>query len=189
MRWQQLFADLGAQFAEAEAAADRAEWASRTRAELGAVRLADRLAGAVGHPVVLRCRGAGPVAGTLAEVGADWLLVEEGTGREALVATAAVLSVSGLGRRTAAPESPGVVRGRLDLRRAARALARDRSAVHVVLDDGAVLSGTIDRVGADFLELAVHAPGEPRRAEAVRGVHAVALDGVAVMRTAPTGVG
>jgi hypothetical protein len=61
--------------------------------------------------------------------------------------------------------------------------------VHVVLDDGAVLSGTIDRVGADFLELAVHAPGEPRRAEAVRGVHAVALDGVAVMRTAPTGVG
>ena len=33
MRWQQLFADLGAQFAEAEVAADRAESASRTRAE------------------------------------------------------------------------------------------------------------------------------------------------------------
>jgi hypothetical protein len=187
MRWQQLFADLGAQFAEAEAAADRAESASRTRAETGAVRLAERLAGAVGHPVVLRCRGAGPVAGTLAEVGIDWLLVEEEAGREALVATAGVLSVSGLGRQTAAPESPGVVRARLDLRRAVRALARDRSTVQVVLDDGTVLGGTIDRVGADFLELATHAPDEPRRAGAVRGVHAAALDGVAVIRTAPPG--
>ena len=188
MRWQQLFADLGAQFAEAEAAADRAESASRARAEAGAVRLAERLAGATGHPVVLRCRGAGPVAGTLAEVGVDWLLVEEEAGREALVATAAVLSVSGLGRQTAAPEQ-GVVRARLDLRRAVRALARDRSTVQVVLDDGTVLSGTIDRVGADFLELAEHAPDEPRRAGAVRGVHAAALDGVAVIRTAPPGRG
>src|SRR5436305_7139669 len=130
MRWQQLFADLGAQFAEAEAAADRAESASRARAEMGAVLLAERFAGAVGHPVVLRCRGAGQIAGVLAEVGVDWLLVEEEAGREALVAAAAVLAVAGLGRGTAAPEPPGAVRGRLDLRRAARALARDRSGVH-----------------------------------------------------------
>src|SRR3954451_18252121 len=125
MRWQQLFADLGAQFAEAEAAAHpgRAGAPARRAAGGGAVRLADRLAGAVGHPVVLRCRGAGPVAGTLVEVGVDWLLVAEDAGREALVATAAVLSVSGLGRQTAAPESPGAVRGRFDLRRAVRALA------------------------------------------------------------------
>jgi hypothetical protein len=188
MRWQQLFADLGAQFAEAEAAADRAESASRMRAEMGAVRLAERLAGAVGHPLVLRCRGAGPVAGTLADVGVDWLLVEEEAGREVLVATAAVLSVAGLGRETAAPQEHGAVRRRLDLRRAARALARDRSTVQVVLDDGAALTGTIDRVGADFLELAVHAPDEPRRPAAVRGVHAAALDGVAVIRTAPPGL-
>ena len=187
MRWQQLFADLGAQLAEAEAAADRAEAASRTRAEMGAVRLADRLAGAVGHPVVLRCRGAGSVTGALAEVGVDWLLVEEEGGREALIATAAVLSASGLGRQTATPESPGVVRVRFDLRRAARALARDRSTVHVVLDDGTVLTGTVDRVGADFLELAAHAPDEPRRPGAVRGVHAVALEGGARVRTAPPG--
>lgn len=187
MRWQQLFADLGAQFDEAEAAADRAESASRARAEVGAVRLADRLAGAVGRPVTLRCRGAGQVAGVLAEVGVDWLLVEEEAGREALVAAAAVLAVAGLGRQTAVPES-GLVRGRLDLRRAARALARDRSAVHVVLDDGGVLSGTIDRVGADFLELAAHAPDEPRRPGAVHGVLAAPLRAVAVIRTAPPGL-
>jgi hypothetical protein len=188
MRWQQLFADLGAQFAEAEAAADRAESASRTRTEIGAVRLAERLAGAVGHPVALRCRGAALVTGVLAEVGVDWLLVEEEAGRESLVATAAVLSVAGLGRQTAAAEQPGAVRGRFDLRRAARALARDRSAVQLVLDDGTALTGTIDRVGADFLELAEHAPDQPRRPAAVRGVQAVALDGVAVIRTLSPGL-
>ena len=46
MRWQQLFADLQAQFDEQEAAADRAEWGSRARAEIGSVTLAARLA----HP-------------------------------------------------------------------------------------------------------------------------------------------
>jgi hypothetical protein len=189
MRWQQLFADLDGQFTEAEAAADRAESASRARAETGSVRLAERLAGTVGHPLVLRCRGAGQVVGVLAEVGVDWLLVEEEAGREALVAAAAVLSVAGLGRQTATPDEPGIVRGRLDLRRAARALARDRSAVQVVLADGGTLSGTIDRVGADFLELAVHAPDEPRRPGAVRSVHAVVLSAVAVIRTAPPALG
>src|SRR4051794_15116290 len=176
MRWQQLFADLRAQFDEAEAAADRAESASRARTEWGAIRLAERLRGALGRTVSLRCRGAGHVSGVLADVGADWLLLEEEVGREALVATAAVLSVGGLGRQTAAPLETGFVEARLDLRRAARALARDRSAVQVVLEDGAVLTGTIDRVGSDFLELAAHALDEPRRSGVVRGVQGVVLE-------------
>jgi hypothetical protein len=45
MRWQQLFADLTAQFDEAEAAAELAEAASRTRAEVGTVPLLGRLHG------------------------------------------------------------------------------------------------------------------------------------------------
>jgi hypothetical protein len=188
MRWQQLFADLRAQFDEAEAAADRAESASRARAELGAVRLAERLGGTLGCTVTLRCRGAAHVSGVLADVGADWLLLEEAAGREALVATGAVIAVGGLGRQTAAPIEGGIVQARLDLRRAARALARDRAAVQVVLEDGGVLTGTIDRVGADFLELAVHALDEPRRAGVVRGVLAVVLAAVVMIRTAPPGL-
>jgi len=184
MRWQQLFTDLGAQFDAAEAAAERAESASRARAEVGAVRLTERLAGASGAEVVLRCRGAGRVAGAVVDVGSDWLLVAEEGGREALVAIAAVLAVTGLGRRTAVADE-GVVRARFDLRRAVRALARDRSGVQVVLEDGGVVTGTVDRVGADFFELAAHDLDEPRRAGAVRRRAHGALPAVALVRTAP----
>ncbi|TFV81392.1 hypothetical protein [Blastococcus sp. CT_GayMR16] len=188
MRWQQLFADLQAQFEAEEGAIEQAESASRTRAEVGASGLADRLRGAEGFPLVLGCRGAGTVAGVLVEVGADWLLVEDDGGRPTLVALAAVRSAAGLGRRTAAPELIGEVRGRLDLRRALRGLARDRSAVQIVLDDGSVLGGTLDRVGADYVELAEHPADLPRRSEAVQGVRAVVIAGIAVVRTVTSGL-
>ncbi|RBY96469.1 hypothetical protein DQ237_07395 [Blastococcus sp. TF02-8] len=183
MRWQQLFADLQAQFEAAEDAEARAEHASRARAEMGAVRLADRLGGALGTPLALSCRGAGRVTGVLVETGSDWLLLADERNRDQLVAVAAVRAVSGLGRRSAPAEEDGPVRARLDLRRALRGLARDRSAVQVVLDDGTALTGTVDRVGADYLELAEHPADEPRRAAAVREVHALVIDAVAVVRT------
>jgi hypothetical protein len=76
-----------------------------------------------------------------------------------------------------------VVRSRLDLRRALRGLARDRSAVQVVLDDGSVFHGTVDRVGADYVEIAEHPVDVPRRAEAVQGVSAVVIAAIAVVRS------
>jgi hypothetical protein len=182
MRWQQLFADLEAQFDEAAAASERAEEASRARLEMGGVRLSERLSAALGHPVTLRCRGAGQVAGVLTDLGVDWLLLEEDGGRELLVASRAVVAVAGLGRHTAAPGSPGAFRSRFDLRRAIRVLARDRATVQVVLDDGGVFGGTVDRVGADHLELAEHAVEEPRRGQNVQGVRAVVIDAVALLR-------
>jgi hypothetical protein len=189
MRWQQLFDDLQWQFDAEEAAAELAESASRTRAEVGAVRLIERLGGAVGSAVGVDVHGAGRVAGVLTDTGPDWLLIEDDRGREQLVALAAVRTVAGLGRRTAAPEPAGGVRARLDLRRALRGLVRDRSAVQVVLDDGAALTGTLDRVGADYVELALHAADEPRRSESVQGVRAVVIGAIAVVRTVTPGLG
>ncbi|SDF42056.1 hypothetical protein SAMN05660662_2140 [Blastococcus aurantiacus] len=188
MRWQQLFADLEARFDAEQEAAERAETSSRARHELGSLRFVDRLGGAVGSPVVLLCRGAGQVSGSLSEVGSDWLLLDD-AGRELLVATAAVRAVTGLGRRTAVVEDTGTVAGRLDLRRALRGLARDRATVQVVLDEGTALHGTIDRVGADYLELAEHPADLHRRAGAVQGVRTVLVDAVAVVRTAQPGLG
>ncbi len=49
------------------------------------------------------------------------------------------------------------------------------------------LTGTIDRVGADFLELAVHAAWEPRRAGSVRSVALVPLSAIVLVRALPLG--
>ena len=184
MRWEQLFTDLEAQFAEQEAADERLEEPSRARAEHGRVRLVDRLRGALGGPVSLRCPGVGELAGRLVDVGVDWLLLVDAGEREVLVATRAVAAVAGLTAATAPAEEEGAVDRHLDLRRALRGLARDRAAVQVLLGDGGVLAGTIDRVGADFLELAEHPLDQPRRRGAVTGVRTVALPAVVAVRTA-----
>ena len=183
MRWEQLFADLEGQLDEQEAAADQAEEASRARAEYGRVRLSDRLRGALRQELSVRCRGTGELTGRLFGVGVDWLLLTDAQGREVVVATGAVIAVAGLGAGTAPATAEGAVARRLDLRRALRGLARDRAAVTVLLEDGSVLGGTIDRVGADFLELAEHPLDQPRRRAVVTSVRAVPLPVVVAVRT------
>jgi hypothetical protein len=183
MRWQALFDDLEAQVEAAEAAELQAEVADRTRREHALIGLVDRLRESAGHPLALSIWGAGAVHGRLLDAGNDWLLLEEVGAREALVPLAAVLAVTGVGARSAAPGSEGEVGRRLDLRWALRGLARDRAGVSVVLRDGATLSGTLDRVGADHVDLAEHAPGEPRRPGAVRQVRVVPIPALALLRS------
>jgi hypothetical protein len=183
MRWEQLFADLEAQLDEQQAAEEQVEDASRARAEYGRLLLADRVRGSLGQPVSLRCRGAGELGGRLVDVGVDWLLLVDEQGREVLVAGSAVTAVAGLAATTAGESLDGEVARRLDLRRALRALARDRATVSCLLEEGTVLSGTVDRVGADFLELAEHPLDSPRRRTAVTAVRALPLRAVVAVRT------
>ena len=178
-RWEGLFADLEARWAAEEAGSVAAEVDARTRGEFGEVGLVDRVRAAVDQPVRVVVTGGLALAGTLSRVGPDWLAVVEDTGREALVPLAAVRQVGGLTRWV---DGPGAVAGRLGLRSALRAVSRDRSGVRVHLVDGEVLDATLDRVGADHVDLAVHAPGEARRARAVRGVVAVPLTALAAVR-------
>ena len=179
MRWEDLFADLEAELAAAEAAELADEVADRTRRALAAVKLGDRLRAAVGAPVELAVLGGSRIRGPLRAVGPDWVLVEESTG-EALVPQAALGSVGGIG--ALAEPSTSVVEARLDLASALRGLARRRAAVRLELRDSAQLAGTIDRVGADALDLAVHPQGEARRASAVRQVAVIPLSALAVVR-------
>ena len=182
MRWQQLFSDLEAQLEAAEAAELAGEVADRTRREAALVALSDRIAPAQGHPLSVHVRGAGQVQGRLLDSGRDWLLLDE-HGAEVLVPLAAVLGVTGAGARTAAGAG-GVVAARLDLRWALRGLARSRTGVLLTLDDGAQVTGTLDRVGTDHVDLAEHGRGEARRAAAVRQVRLVPLAGLALVRSA-----
>ena len=185
MRWDDLFRDLEAQLAAAEAAELDPEVADRTRREAALLGVVDRARAAVGYSVVVRVRGAGQVDGVLAEVGAAWLLIAETGGRDVLVPLAAVVSLAGLRAWTGTPGEGGQVFERLGLGSALRGIARDRAAVQVWLDDGSVLSGTVDRVGADFVEVTEHGAGEPRRREGVTGVRTVPFAALALVRSGP----
>src|SRR5262245_19339619 len=127
--------------------------------------------------------GAGLVCGRLHEAGAGWMLLVEHSGREVLVCLQAVMWVVGLGASSTSPGSEGRVGARLDLRYALRGIVRDRAPVQVALVDGTMLYGTLDRVGADFMELAEHSQGEARRATAVYRVVTVPLRSLATVRT------
>lgn len=183
MRWQALFDDLEAQLDAAEAAELAAEVAERQRIEVGRLRLADRLAPAVGSSLVVAVEGLGALHGVLADAGVDWLLLDEPGGREALVPSTSLLSVVGLSRAVAVTDPGSRLARSLDLRRALRGLVRDRAPVQVVLRDATTVAGTLDRVGADHVDVAEHPAGELRRPGAVRSVRVVPLAAVAVVRS------
>lgn len=184
VRWRELFDDLEGQLDAAEAAELLAEVAERTRTEQARATVADRLGAATGSALAVVVAGHGAVHGQLTDCGVDWLLIAEAGEREALVPMTAVLSVSGLGRGLVRTDPADRVARGLDLRWALRGIARDRSPVLVGLRDGSAATGTVDRVGADHLELAEHPAGEPRRPATVRGVRLVPLPALAVVRRA-----
>jgi hypothetical protein len=178
MRWTYLFEDLESQAESLTDAERESEVAERTRIEAGRLTLLDRLRGAAGHPISLRCTGVGPCNGLLERVGRDWLLMVESTGAETLVPLHSVLGVGGLGRHSCAPN--GALE--LGLRSVLRGIVRDRAPVRLVLVDGTPVDGTLDRVGADFVEVAEHPIGEARRPGVVQGVRTVPLCGFGAVR-------
>lgn len=196
MRWDRLFAELEDRFdqlADEQAAAERAD---RERVAIGAVTAVERLSGALGHQLRLGLAGGAVVAGRLRAVGPDWLLLVEGQERDCILPWRSVTVVHGLTAATGPP--PAGLDLRFDLRYALRGLARDRAAVQVGLAGWAgadtaaggapaELTGTIDRVGADFLEMALHAAWESRRRSAVRSVALVPLAAVLLVRATPSG--
>lgn len=156
MRWEALFADLEARVAAGEAAEFDAEVAERSRAEAGAVALADRLRAHVGREVAVALSGGRRVRGRVTGVGRDVVVLAESGTRQMLVPLAAAAVVSGLGRGALAPSST-VVAG-LGLRQALRALGRARVPVqvwtaHVDVD------GVVQRVAADHVDVSRRVPG------------------------------
>ena len=181
MRWDELFADLDAQLEDAAAAELAGEVADRTRREVALLTLVDRARAAVGHPLRVHLLGSDFVSGLLLDVGAQWLLLRDEAERDVLVPWTAVVSVVGLGLGSVAPGEGGQVFRRLGLTAALRAIARDRAAVSVGLVDGSVVSGTLDRVGQDFVEISEHAVDEARRPGRVSVVRTVAHTGLATI--------
>jgi hypothetical protein len=177
VRWEELFADLDAEFDALEAVELAAEISDRTRRELARIRLVDRLRAAADGTISVTVGGPDlgqTITGRLLDVGVDWILLgRTDVPLEVLVPVAAVNTVTGLPAEATEPGSEGYVQARLSLAYVLRGIARDRSTVVVAIRGGGVLTGTIDRVGADYVDLAEHAAGEPRRPGSVRGERTV----------------
>ena len=165
MRWEHLFDDLEAQLGAEERRERDSEVADRTRRERASVALLARFAASTGAPLRLRLLSGTQLRGELLDLGEDWLLLRLEAGGEALVPVPAVAGVGGLPVRSATTRTAR----RFALGYALRGLSRDRAQVAVTDSGGHVVTGTIDVVGADFLDLAEHALGEARRPENVVG--------------------
>jgi len=191
VRWDRFFDDLEGQLAsewEAERAALDTE-AERLR--LSRVALRERLT-----MLESRDRDAAPpsfevVDGTVLSaevtgVGADWVALEGGrTG--ALVLPFASIAAIGMPHadvlRSARPAAGrSLLADRMTLGFVVRDLVRRRVGVTIHLTHGRMLAGTIDRAGADHLDLALHEPGSPRRASEVTGHRIVPFGAVAWIR-------
>jgi hypothetical protein len=180
VRWELLFADLEA-FAEAtERWAFEADVADRARAERAALTLADRVRGHVGGTLAFRLADGDRIRARVADVGADWVLLEDGA--PVVLPMRAVAGIEGLSRCAAHPA--GALARRVGLGIVLRRLSRDRAAVQVGLLGGGTVTGTIDRVGADHLDVAQHPADVARRAGEVQGVVVVRLAAVAQVRSA-----
>lgn len=183
MRWERFFEDLEAEADGAVGAERQAEVADRAAREVGRQHLTDRLRVAAGQEIAIRVNGAGLIRGAVSSTGRGWVLVDEGSGGQALVPLRYVLAVGGLGPKAAVPGSEGKVGARLGIAYALRKLARERARVAVTLGDGGTLTGAIARVGADFLDIAeVYDEAGPAGA---RAPTAVPFDAVVLIRRAP----
>jgi hypothetical protein len=179
MRWDRLFDDLEAQLVAQERLELDAEVSERTRTERAKVALEERIVGAKGEQVAVHLAAGRRVEGAVADVGDGWFVLED-RGRPVLVPVHAVMGVVGLPHR---PRSSSAAR-RLGLGYALRAISRDRRPVHVHDVYGGLVSGTIDAVGADVLDVSEHAPDEPRRGENVRARRAIPFSAVASVAAA-----
>jgi hypothetical protein len=198
VHWDRFFDDLEDQLAsewEAERAALDTE-AERLR--LSRVTLRDRLT-----LLAERDRGTATPTFELADgtvvraevsgVGADWvaLALTEGRPAGALVPLGALASIGMAHAELLRSARPAPARSslteRLTLGFVLRDLVRRRASVTVHTTSGRTLAGTIDRAGADHLDLALHEPGSARRADAVTGHRLVPFTAIAWVRMDGTG--
>lgn len=178
-RWQELFADLEAQARSIDMGELAAEVADRTRGEASRIGMVSRLRRRIGHPVNLQVTGVGSVTGRLNGMGADWMLVSAGD--DVVVVTEAVAAVVNLPPEAEAESAQVRLASRVPLTMVLRAMARDRSVVQVALRDGGTVTGTPDRIGRDFLDVAVHPSDLAPRLGQVRSRWTVATAAIAAV--------
>lgn len=190
MRWERFFEDLEHQL-DSEWEAERAALDTEAeRLRIARLTLRERMHALVsdGSEVSAELPPDTVLHGRLTGVGADWISLDTDArrGGAALVPLPSLVSLS-------APE-PDVLRSaraagtmsplleRMTFGFVLRDLVRRRRDVRVHTVTGRVLDGTIDRAGADHLDLALHDAGAPRRSALVSGHRLIPFPAVAWVR-------
>ena len=187
VRWDELFADLEGQLEHGLGAEEREAELEEERLRTGRASLRDRVAAIAGDGEPLQVRLVdGTVLGLMPRtVGRDWVSGDVvGSAAQAvlpLAAVAALLPTPAQIERSLRPVALGAVTDRIGLAFVLRDLARRRRTLQIVTPGGP-LAGTIDRVGKDHLDLAVHPADGWRRSSAVARVEVLALAQVLLVR-------
>ncbi|MFD5225054.1 hypothetical protein ACFWHT_05455 [Microbacterium sp. NPDC058342] len=189
MEWEHLFDDLEGQLAaewEAERAALAAE-SERLRISKLTLRERMRIMSAGGARVGIELTTGERWDSVLRAVGADWVGVGiAGEHRLRIVPSAAITAIGAdhgvlLAGLEAGMAGEGL-RERMTFGFVMRDLARRRTPVTVRRTGADPQHGTIDRAGADHLDLALHDRSEPRRPRAVQGFRLIPFDAVSWVR-------
>ncbi|WP_147917952.1 hypothetical protein [Ruania zhangjianzhongii] len=149
MRWDDVFAELAAEFVAAEREESQAQLSALVAAEVAGTTFADRCRARRGQPLTVRLQDGSTRSGSVRDATRAWVLLAEGDRRSLVPLTAVVLAWPLHG---SAPE-PGPVEARIGLGHALRALAEQRLPALVCTATGDH-RGQILRVGADHLDLA-----------------------------------
>lgn len=197
MHWDRLFEDLEGQLAsewEAERAVLDAE-SERLRIARLDLRSRLRVLCGSGADATIELVNGRRLPVTLQTLGADWIAVaSRDTGRGTPQVPSGLLiplhAVAGIGTDHGmvlasldAPVSDDGLRERMTLGFVLRDLARRRIPVHLTTHEGDDVHGTIDRAAADHLDLALHDPGQPRLAGAVRGFRIIPFASLVAVRS------
>lgn len=199
MRWDNLFDDLEGQLEQELSAEELDVRAEEERLRLARLTIRDRIlavdeAQPRGSTYSFRVflTDGSVVAVRPVTVGRDWfsadVVDDSSRAAQCIIPVAAIASIAlsrdqlsaslsteaGDARRTPLP-------ARLSLGFVLRDLCRRRSTVELRTQTGS-LRGTIDRVGRDHLDLAVHEAGEPRRDASVSQSRIVPLAQVVLVR-------
>lgn len=199
MRWDNLFDDLEGQLEQELSAEEIDLRAEEERLRLARMGLRDRIVAISEHGVTGRATpirlllGADRVVSVAPMTfGRDWFsgdIVDESSRREQCIVPIAAVAGLLLTHDQVTPsletasgtESGRGLSARLGFGFVLRDLCRRRREIDLDIVTG-TQHGTIDRVGRDHLDLAVHETGSPRRESAVRQLRVVPFSQVELVR-------
>ncbi|MCW2848692.1 MAG: hypothetical protein JWR90_2666 [Marmoricola sp.] len=157
MGWEEsmfaVFEDLEQQATGLHLVERDAEVADLSVAEYSRISLGARLHASLGTDLRVRLVGGHQVAGRLARVGEDWLLLVDRSG-EWIVRYDGIVTLTGVSPRADSEETWSVM-DRLSLRAVLRRLSGAGEPCLVHLVDDHRLEGRVGRVGRDFFEIYV----------------------------------